>query len=84
MTFVLGHAAAAGIVVAASASTAATAKLTTALLGKDARSGKISRLSLAAWWPYHLGLQTKLFIQVCARACGCACESACESACVRA
>lgn len=64
VTFVLGHAAAAGIAVAASASTPAAAKRTTALLGKDARSGKISRLSLAAWWPYHLGLQTKLFIQV--------------------
>ncbi|KAI8462776.1 MAG: protein-tyrosine phosphatase-like protein [Monoraphidium minutum] len=63
VTCVLGHAAAAGLAVAAAATTEAGARRTTALLGKDKRSGRISKLSLVAWWPYHLGLQTKLFIQ---------------------
>lgn len=63
VTLALGHAAAAGLAVAAAASTEATARATTRLLGKDARSGRISALSKAAWWPYHLGLQTKLFVQ---------------------
>jgi len=63
VTFMLGHAAAAAIVVAASASTAATAKATTGLMGKDPRSGRIHAANLVAWWPYHLGLRTKLWIQ---------------------
>lgn len=63
VTLLLGHAAAAGLVVAVSASSDATAKRTTGLLGKDQRTGRISKLSVIAWWPYHVGLQTKLFIQ---------------------
>jgi hypothetical protein len=63
VTVALGHAAAAGLVVAASASTEATARRTTKLLGKDERSGRISPVSIVAWWPYHLGLRTKLWIQ---------------------
>jgi hypothetical protein len=63
VTFVLGHAAAAGLVVAASASTEAAARRTTGLLGKDRRTGKIAPASVVVWWPYQLGLRCKLWIQ---------------------
>lgn len=52
-------AAATGFVVAASATDAA-ARYTTRLLGKR-EDGSISPLGLLLWWPYHLGLQIRLY-----------------------
>lgn len=62
VTLTLGHIAATGFVVAAAASDR-LAPSTTWLLGKDRRTGQISPLSLVAFWPYHLGLRAKLWIQ---------------------
>lgn len=62
VTLVLSHIAATGFVIAASA-TDRGSPYTTWLLGKDTDSGHISLLSHVVWWPYHLGLRGKLWVQ---------------------
>lgn len=61
ITLTLAHIAATGVVVATSAS-GSFCDRSTPLLGKD-RNGSIHPVSLIVWWPYHLGLRTKLYIQ---------------------
>ena len=62
VTFALAHIAATGFVVAAAAADP-VARFTTALLLKDRGSGRISPLSRVLLWPYHVGLQFKLFMR---------------------
>lgn len=62
VTGLLGHAAATGFLVAL-ASSDRLSPHTTKLLHKTA-GGAIPRLSLVLFWLYHLGLRTKLFVQV--------------------
>ena len=61
VTAVLTHVAATGLVVAVAAS-ASAAPHTTGMLRKS-RQGDIGLLSHVAFWPYHLGLRTKLWVQ---------------------
>jgi hypothetical protein len=60
VTFALAHIAATGFIVAAAAADP-VAKFTTSVLMKNTRTGKISPISQMLMWPYHLGLQAKLF-----------------------
>lgn len=62
MTGLLSHAAATGFVVALASSDRFAAH-TTWLLQKD-DEGCISPISRLLFWPYHLGLRGKLFVQV--------------------
>jgi hypothetical protein len=61
VTAVLTHVAACGFAVALAASSPA-APYTTWLLQKD-QQGSISLLSHVLYWPYHLALRTKLWVQ---------------------
>lgn len=62
VTGLLGHAAATGFLVAIAASDRFAAH-TTWLLQKS-RDGSISPFSMLLFWPYHLGLRGKLWVQV--------------------
>jgi hypothetical protein len=62
LTGLLGHAAATGFLVAIASSDKFAAH-TTWLLQKST-DGSISPLSKLLFWPYHLGLRGKLYIQV--------------------
>jgi hypothetical protein len=62
LTGLLGHAAATGFLVALASSDRFAAH-TTWLLQKSA-DGNISPVSRVLFWPYHLGLRGKLWIQV--------------------
>jgi hypothetical protein len=60
-SIILWHIAGSGIVVSLAASDA-FARRSTWLLGKR-KDGKISPVSMAVFWPYHVGLRAKLAIQ---------------------
>jgi hypothetical protein len=32
-------------------------------MGKDPKSGRIHPANIVVWWPYHFGMQVKLFVQ---------------------
>lgn len=62
VTLILAHIAATGFAVALAASDRFATK-STYLLGKNSKTGYIAYWAWPLFWPYHLSLQAKLWIQ---------------------